>query len=65
MEFEPVEAIMPKTVTCNFAAAKEDVGEIEREIRVIKERGRCTITTLPFKKCPCRVLIKLVYFVVL
>ena len=65
MEFEPVEATMPKTVTCNFAAAWEHVEEIEREICVIKERGRSTITTLPFKKCPRRVLIKLVYFVVL
>ena len=37
MEFEPVEAIMPKTVTCNFAAARKHVGEIERDIHVIKE----------------------------
>ena len=65
MEFEPVDAIMPETVTCNFTAAREHVGEIERKIRVIKERGRSTITTFPFKKCPCRALIELVYFVVL
>ena len=65
MEFEPVEAIVPETVTCNFAAARKHVGEIELEIRVIKERERSTITTLPFKKCPCRVIIELVYFVVL
>ena len=62
MEFEPVEAIMPGIITCNFAAAQDHVGEIELEIRVIKERERSTITTLSFKKCPRWVLIELVYF---
>ena len=55
MEFEPVETIMHE----------DHAGETEHDIRVIKERGRSTITTLPFKKCPRRVIIELVYFIVL
>ena len=56
---------MPKTVTFNFAAVQEHVGQIEDEIRVIKERGRSTSTTLPLKKRSCWIIIELVYFTVL
>ena len=42
MEFGPVEDIMPENVTCNFAAAREHVGDIEREMHIIKEQGRST-----------------------
>ena len=65
MEFEHVDTIMPETVTCDFAAAQEHEGEIEREILVIKEQGRSTITSLSFKKCPRGVIIELVYFIAL
>ena len=56
---------MPKTITCNHAAAQEHVGKIELEICVIKEQGRSTIKTLPFKICPCQVIIELLYVTVL
>ena len=65
IKFEPVETIMPETVTCNFSEAREHVGEIEHEIRFIKERVRNNIAILPFKKSLNRVIIELVYFTVL
>jgi hypothetical protein len=41
------------------------VPEVERHIRLIKERGRGILNTLPFKKMPQVILIKLIYHVVL
>ena len=49
----------------NTTAAREHVAEIERAIRVIKERCRGILSTLPFKYLPRRVLIHLVYFAIL
>jgi hypothetical protein len=46
-------------------AAKEHVPEVERKIRLIKESGRGILNTLPFKRMPKLMLIKLVYHVVL
>ena len=46
-------------------AAKEHVPEVERKIRLIKERGRGILNTLPFKRMPRLMLIELVYHVVL
>ena len=40
----------------NTTAAREHVAEIERAIRVIKERCRGILSTLPFKYLPQRVL---------
>jgi hypothetical protein len=39
--------------------------EVERKIRLIKERGRGNLNTLPFKRMPRLMLIELVYHVVL
>jgi hypothetical protein len=36
----------------NTTAAKEHVPEVEHKIRLIKERGRGILNTLPFKKMP-------------
>ncbi|KAI2491389.1 Reverse transcriptase (RNA-dependent DNA polymerase) [Fragilaria crotonensis] len=49
-------------ITLNVVAAEEHVPEIERHIRVIKERARSVINTLPFDKVPARVIIELVYY---
>ena len=49
----------------NTAAAKEHVGEIEREIQQIKVRVRCTTSEFPFKNIPTMVLIYTVYNVCL
>ena len=37
------------TLVINTTAAKEHVPEIERRIRLLKERGRGILNTLPFK----------------
>jgi hypothetical protein len=49
----------------NTTAAKEHVPEVEQRIRLIKECGRGILNTLPFKKMPQVILIKLIYHVVL
>ena len=49
----------------NTPAAREHVQEVERKIRLIKERERCILNTLPFKRMPRLVLIELVHHVVL
>jgi len=51
MEFEKLRHLMPHVVL-NTTAAREHVGEIERKIRVIKERARGTFNTMPYKKLP-------------
>ncbi len=42
-----------------------NVGEIERKIRVIKERARCTVNTLPYPVLPDLMLIELMHFCVM
>ncbi len=51
MVFEKLETLLPH-VALNTTAAPEHVGEIERKIRVIKERLRGTFNTLPYMKLP-------------
>ena len=47
----------------NTTAAKEHVPEIERRIRLVKERGRgYLLNTLPFKKMPQLILIELISY---
>ena len=43
-------ALLP--LTLNVAAADDHVPEVERSIRTIKERTRCTVQGLPFRKMP-------------
>jgi hypothetical protein len=52
-------------VVINTTEANEHVLEVERKIRLIKERGRGIINTVQFKKMPRLMLIELVYHVVL
>jgi hypothetical protein len=63
-EFEKLKPLVPG-LNINTNAAKEHVPEIECRIRLIKERGRGILNTLPFKKMPQLILIELVYHVVL
>ncbi len=51
MEFEKLKILLPH-VALNTMAARDHAGEIERKIRVIKERARGTFNTLPYKKLP-------------
>ena len=64
MDFDPVAAKI-LYVTINMAAAREHMGEIKREIRVVKYLGQAKLNTLPFKTVSKLVIIKLVYFTVL
>jgi hypothetical protein len=45
----------------NTTAAREHVGEIERSIRTMKERTRCTISEFSFQSIPTKVMIYTVY----
>ena len=51
-EFEPLQEIitenMPVGTTMNLTSANEHVTEIERRIRVVKERAICVRHSLPF-----------------
>jgi hypothetical protein len=63
-EFEKLRNLVP-VLAVNMTAAKEHVPEVERRIRLIKERCRGILNTLPFKKMPQIMLVKLIYHVVL
>ena len=45
-------------IQLNVCAKTEHVPEIERHIRVLKERTRCKFNALPFKKHPLRMVIE-------
>ncbi len=49
----------------NTMAAKEHVPEVKGRIRLIQECERGVLNTLPFKKMPQVILIKLIYHIVL
>ena len=51
-------------IQLNIVARGEHVPEIERLIRVIKERARCYVSLIPFKKLPKRMVIELIYTIV-
>ena len=46
----------------NLTSANEHVPEIDRRIRVVKERGICVIHSLPFNRIPRLLLIHIVFF---
>eukprot|EP00957_Ditylum_brightwellii_P095192 7249793-Ditylum_brightwellii.AAC.2 len=53
-----------KPIILNVAAASEHVPEIEQQIWVIKERARAIKCTLPFKKIPTIMIIKIINFAI-
>ncbi len=63
-EFEKVKDHVPET-NLNTPAASEHIGEIERKIRVIKERSRGILCTLPYSHFPQQMLIHLLHHVVM
>ncbi len=63
-EFEKVRNHLP-AINLNLPAAREHVAEIERQIRVIKERSRGIINTLPYPHLLQMMLIHLLHFVVM
>jgi hypothetical protein len=63
-EFKKLRNLVP-VLAVNTTAAKEHVPEVKQRIRLIKERGRGILNTLPFKKMPQIMLIELIYHVVL
>ena len=63
-EFKKVQDHVPE-INLNTPAAAKHVEEIERKIRVIKERARRILCTLPYKRLPSIMLIHLMHFVVM
>ena len=63
MEFKSVKehAMVP----INTTAAREHVGEIERYVRMVKERCRCIVSDLPFQYLHKLIVVRLVYFAVM
>jgi hypothetical protein len=61
MEFKKLRDQLPN-VALNTMATQEHVGEIERKIRLIKERARGTISTLPYEMLPKLIIIELMHF---
>ena len=62
MEFEKVKDELG-LVDVSTTAAREHVAEIERGIRLLKERSRCVVKSLPFQYLPEQIVIHMVYFV--
>jgi hypothetical protein len=60
MEFKKLKDKLPNVIL-NTTAAREHVGEIERKIRVVKERVRCTTSILPYNILPKLMIIELMH----
>jgi hypothetical protein len=60
-EFECLRGDLPE-LNLNTSAANEHVPDVERQIRVLKERSRAIRSTLSFKAIPRRIIIELVYY---
>lgn len=64
-EFEHLrDACLDLNIHLNSTAANKHVPEIERQIRVIKERARAIWTSLAFQQWPRRLVIELLAFVI-
>ena len=64
--FKPLQALMDTVYGApqlNLTSAEEHVPEIERRIRVVKERVRAIVYSIPFNMLPAQVLIHAVLFV--
>ena len=64
MEFEKVAEILGN-VEVSIASSREHVGDVERRIRIAKERGREIYNTLTYSYLPSNIIIHLVYFIVM
>ncbi|KAL7469297.1 hypothetical protein ACHAXS_009567, partial [Conticribra weissflogii] len=63
-QFNPLAKHLPNVVV-NTTANSEHVGDIERCLRVIKERARAILSGLPYRRLPKPILIELLAFVVM
>jgi hypothetical protein len=63
-EFDCLRDDIPE-LKLNTTATSEHVPDIERQIRVIKERMRAIKSTLPFKRLPAHVVIEMMQYAVL
>ncbi len=64
-EFEAVREEMEEYgIRVNITAKQENVPEVERQNRVIKERARAIIQTLPYTEIPKKIRIGLIQYVV-
>jgi hypothetical protein len=63
-EFEKLTQHLP-SIVANTTAAREHVTEVERRIRLMKERSRGIKNTIPFTYIPKLMLIEMVNFVVM
>ncbi len=61
MDFDKLKNLLAH-VALNTTVAREYVGKIEQKIRVIKQRARGMINTLPYKKLPKLMVIELLHF---
>ena len=59
-QFECLRHDLPTGISGNICGEGEHVPAIERHIRTIKERCRCVMNTLPFKKIPPRMTAEMV-----
>ena len=64
LQFANVQKHLPKHVTVNVVSKGDHVPEIERLIRVIKERARAHYAMLPFEYVPKIMIVQLIYTVV-
>ena len=68
-EFDKLEGVIENidgsigNVEINTTAAREHVGEIERDIRTGKERCRAIVSVMPYLVLPKMMVIHLVYYV--
>jgi hypothetical protein len=60
-EFECLRSNLPE-LNLNTTAASDHVPDVERQMRVLKERSRAILSTLPFQAIPGRIIIELVYY---
>ena len=63
MEFDKVAPEIPEVVI-NTSSASKHLAEVERRIRVVKERCRACMSVMPFKKIPNIMTITLIHFCV-
>jgi hypothetical protein len=61
MELEKLKNLLPH-IALNTTTAREHVGEIEQNIRIIETTARGTFNTLPYKKLPRLMVIELLHF---
>ena len=62
-QFEPLrEALAEMKITMKVCSEAEQIGDIKRLNRTVKERARGVVTHLPYKKLPGRMVIELVHF---